>query len=329
MFNPNSETYYYVKDNMMLVDDGDWTDQGMGDALWRTGIAYITYKDQRLKDSILGCYRKFTMINKEDKYWYQASRYANRYREDDVSRDQVTVSLAALKVNGDEEELKEIVDHLPKRLSRRFKSTFVTRFWLKAITGKGNFYTFLFQLFELMELSVSFVNSKIIRWLFGWNKHYTQEWYCGYDQSIPFWTKENEEWKWIERGYHWVNNGHKLNNLYNKRLEESRLRRFADGLIFPDYATHLAAWMVYTSDDTFLKRMLQKLMLWYVEQDNLLIRLLMGGEVYNVEIEDYQPVRGYRWSVRFNGSTHKYYVEGDSMLYNPIDKDILISLKWK
>jgi len=326
MFNPASDTYYFVKNNMMLEKVEFGGDDGTGDALWRTGLSYSAYKDNSLKQSILSCYRKFTMINKKG-HLYQGSRYFGRDREDDVSRDQITISLASLKVNNDIDELKELTEHLPRKISRRFNTTITTRMWMKAISGKGKYYTVMFQLLELLELIPSLGINKIIRWMFGWNKQYSQEWYCGYDPSIPFWNKVDGKWVWETKGFEWVNNGHKLNNSHKKKTEERFFYRMFDNLLFPDYALHLASWMVYTSDDTFLKKILQKLILSSTEKDNLLIQILMGNYVSMERIEEYQPLQGYRWSCRFNGSSYMYYAVDDSKLYNIIDKDILSSLK--
>ena len=264
------------------------------------------------------------MINRKGKYWYQGSRNCNRYREDDVSRDQTIMALSALKVNNDNEELKEIGNHLPFRLSRRFLMGPTLWIWIKAITGKGKIWTYLFGLFELMEFLPSVLWDKFLRKIMGWNKEYSQEWYCGYDQSIPFWTKENGEWKWIESGYHWVNNGHKMYNAYQKKKEEKWLYRTLDGMEYPEYALHLTIWMIYVSDDTFFKRILQKLAIWLAEKDNLLVRKLMTDNVTQKEINNYKPLNGYRWSSRLNGTSYFYYLKDDDALYNVIDKDLLI-----
>ena len=108
--------YFVEKDKMMLSKDPPWKidgGDGKGDALWRTSLAYMTWKLPDMKEGILGCFRKFDMIGL-DKYWYQASRYTGRYKEDDVSRDQTLLAFSALKVNGDQEELNEILNHLEK-----------------------------------------------------------------------------------------------------------------------------------------------------------------------------------------------------------------------
>lgn len=326
MFNPNSNGYRFVKDGMML-EVSDFEGNGEGDALWRTGVAYIAYKAPQLKEGILSCYRKFTMINKK-KYWYQAARCNDGYREDDVSRDQTIMSIASLKVNGDEEELKEIALHLPYRLSRRFKMGPTMWFWLRAISGKGKFYTYMFQLLELIEFLPSVLWNKILRKIMGWNKEYSQEWYCDYDQSIPFWhfNEETQEYEFINEGFHWVNNGHKLSSYHHKKKNTNKFYKFMNTIEYPEYALHLTSWMIYTSEDTFLKKILQKLAIWLAEKDNLLVRLLMKDKVTQEEIDNYKPTKGFRWSSRFDGRSYRYYLKDDDIINNAIDKDIIVTL---
>jgi len=105
MFNPlikYTHNFFDMNFKMMLQQNSSWNpdgDNGKGDALWRTGIAYIAYGEQIIKEGIVSCYRPFDMINKESKKLYQAMRCSGRHREDDVSRDQTIMSLASLKVH--------------------------------------------------------------------------------------------------------------------------------------------------------------------------------------------------------------------------------------
>lgn len=327
MFNPNSDTYRYVEQNMMLEKNEDWNpdgDNGKGDALWRTSISYIAYKNKSLKEGILSCFRKFSMIN-HTKYWYQGARCFNRHCEDDVSRDQTILALSALKINGDAEELNEIANHLPYRLSRRFVMGPTMWFWIKAITGKGKFYTYMFGLMELIEFLPSVLWDKLLRKIMGWDKEYSQEWYLGVDINMGFWSKQNGVWVWIDKGYDWVNNGQRLHSFYQKKKEENKLYKILDAMEYPEYALHLTSWMVYCSEDTFFKKILQKLGIWLAEKDNLLVRTLLGDKVTQEELDNFKPCKGYRWSSRYNGTSYTNYLKGDDSIYNITDKDVVLS----
>lgn len=323
MFNPKSETYRYVEQNMMLVKNENWNpdgDNGIGDALWRTSLSYIAYKSGSLRDGILQCFRKFTMINRT-KYWYQGSRAFGRHCEDDVSRDQTILSLSSLKINGDDDILNEIGNHLPYKLSRRFVMGPTLWVWIKSITGKGKFYTYLFGLLEIIEFLPSVLWNKFIRKIMGWNKEYSQEWYLGFDNSIGFWSVDD---KWIVNDdWYWVNNGQRLCSNHQYKVRKNKLYKILYTMEYPEYALHLTAWMVYCSDDTFFKKILQKLGIWLAEKDNLLIRKLLGDTITQEEIDKYKPTKGYRWSSRYNGTSYTNYLEGDDAIYNTIDKDLL------
>jgi len=322
MFNPVSDTYRYVKNNMMLVKD-----ESVGDSLWRTSLSYIAYNNDILKNGILSCFRKFKMTNRK-KYLYQGCRYFNRYGEDDVSRDQVILALSSLKVNNNITELKEISTHLPFRLSRRFIMGPTMWIWVKSITSNKKFYTYLFGLLELIEFLPSVLLTKFIRRIMGWNKEYSQEWYCGYDINMDFWTFENNKWIWVKgKDYPWVNNSQKLYSSHQKKKDENWLYKAFGKVEYPEYALHLTSWLVYVSNNSILKRILQKLGIWLAEKDNLLIRLLMGDDVNFEDINKYKPVNHFRWSSRFNGTSYCYYLEYQDAIYNIIDKDILLTIK--
>lgn len=335
MFNPTSNTKHYLEENMML-EKFSWegSDQGKGDALWRTSVAYIAYGDPILKTAILKCFRKFTMINRK-KYWYQASRCYDRYREDDVSRDQVIMAMIALKFNDDLNELKEITDHLPKKISRRFKISFILQFWMKAVTTNSKWYTFLFHLFELVEFIPSVLINKMLRRLASRAQEYDPKWYLDVDITRCFWYESwdtgKPKWIWIEEPekFPLINNGQKLTNNYKRRLKKNKFLKLIDTIMYPGYALHLTSWLTNATDHSKLKQLLQKFICWEGEHSNLLIRLLMDVPVTNVEIDDYQPLNNYRWSGRMDGSNEYKILNGDDVLYNALDKDLLVKLKEK
>lgn len=132
-------------------------------ALIRTSRTAIAYDEPELIESVKKHFRKFTMINYPKKYWYQACRAIPREYEDDVSRDQVCMALIALYLK-DRESAKEIAEHLPFRLSRRFKMTLTYWLWVKYIhTGKYKLFENLFFLEMLLTYVITMigVNFKI------------------------------------------------------------------------------------------------------------------------------------------------------------------------
>jgi len=322
---------------MLCKNQYNDSDLGFGDCLWRTSMAYIAYGDSRLKKGIIKSFRKFTMANKKG-YWYQASRCYNRYQEDDVSRDQVILALAALKLNGDEKELKEITTHLPSKLSRRFRMSFVLRLWMKAITTNSKWYNFLFHFFELVEFIPAVLWNKIFRPLALRNKQYDPEWYMSVDTTMKFWYEDwnvanAPQWVWITNPEDWawinINNGQKLKNNYKHKIDNNRILKILGKILYPGYALHLCSWMTYTSGKSILKKLLQKFILLESEKSNLLIHLMMDKYITDKQIKEYKPMSDYRWSSRMDGATSFKFLDGPDAKYNVIDKDILLKLKEK
>jgi len=325
MFNSNIQnTHHFIKNKMMLKQNEIWNldgDYGIGDALWRTSVAYIAYKNSMLKEGILQCFRKFTMINYKNKHWYQASRAYNRYREDDVSRDQIILALAALKINGDDTEVTEIGNNLPVKLSRRFRMGLGMRLWVKAISTNKSKWHYAFQFIEIIELFANAVWNKVIRRLLSQHKEYKQDWYIDVDYSIGWWN-QNDEWIVNDNAY-WVNNGHRLLSRHQHRKDTNKVYWLLDRIQYPEYALFLTAWLVYTSKNSCLKKILQKLGRWIAEDDNLLMRKLFGKEISNKDLQKYKPMNNFRWSTRLNGTMMFRLLKDDDSLFNTLDKDIL------
>ena len=132
----NGKTRYFFKDGMM------WERGARAhDNLWRTSIAYIAYGDPKLKKGMLDCIKWET----PDKIRY----YRSTYQEDeDVSRDQVTMFLVAMALQG--EDVKKYVKATKWRLSKRFTLTIDMWLWMQAISGNK----LAGKLFNLIEMPV-------------------------------------------------------------------------------------------------------------------------------------------------------------------------------
>lgn len=284
---------YNEDDKMMYSAPYPWSGEysefsGSGDALYRTSSAYIAYGDVDLKVGILNCFRKFTMINYPDKYWYQASRCSNRYREDDVSRDQVILALSALKINNDITELKEITRHLPYKLSRRFNMSPIMWAWVNYLKTDNKLWATLYNFFNLLELIIAIPLTKTLRKLAKVDKEMPVGTYIDNSVKKTFWYK-----------------------IYNK-------------VQLHGYVLNLKAWEFYTtnSNDIFAK-ISRKLMLSDVEKNNYLIRLLLKDKPK--DISDYKSTSNWRPSIRFNGDHDGtvWYLKDSEIAFNQMDKDII------
>lgn len=273
--------------------------RGEFDSLWRTSLAYITYKDNDLKQAIIKCFRKFEMINFPGRYWYQASRASNRYGEDDVSRDQVILALASLKVNGDETELKEIAAHLPFRLSRRFLMTTSMWFWVKWLATDKKHFKLAFLIMNLLEHSISITYTKILRQLAGATK------------PVPLPHDRNTKWPFNPNS--WRAKAYKL-------------------LGYPEYGLHFSAWMIYSvKDNSVLAQLNKGLMRWQMQDSNLLLRILLDGKpVTETEIKAFKPTNTFMWQRRTDFSlSWVYELKPSEYEFNNYETDILTTLLLK
>ncbi len=267
-----------------------------GDALWRAGIAYICLPTQRIRNGIL---RAFRMTPKGK---YQACRCNPRIREDDVSRDQIIMALTSLWFNNDFKQLDEIVSKLPYKLSKKFNMTPNLWLWLRGLTG-NKWADYVNQFYMLIELSIGVLLNKFIKSQLK-QKEYSQA-RLDYIQEV----------NGIERL-----RGSVLTNKW---------KEFLWAIEFPGYATHLAAWMVYTSRDSKIKPLLHKLLLADADSNNYLIQLLCGKYVSNKQIDSYLPMEEWRWSQRMTELTRTRLVPKNNQDAYIFDKMILKRIKNK
>jgi len=130
----------------------DWLeDQGIPDALWRTAIGYICYKDPRMLEMINSCF--------VDGYAY---RHPSHIGRNDCSRDQVIMAFCALLLSG------EPLPALRWKFSDKFNQSGMW-LWNKAIRG-NKLATWLFLTGQRLTLPVKFAWNDLI-WK-HFNKHY-------------------------------------------------------------------------------------------------------------------------------------------------------------
>jgi hypothetical protein len=174
----DKQRFVWDKENLMLYEiipayvdmDNDINNElefEKHNALWRTGLACIIYDDLELIEGVKRCFRRYDFEGKyhkegetPKKYKYQASRCNPRMWEEDVSRDQVIMGIAALELKN-KEYSKEIAGNLPFRLSRRFIMTASLFFWLKWISNKNKFNEAVASLLFFIETFFSFIISFI------------------------------------------------------------------------------------------------------------------------------------------------------------------------
>ena len=271
---------YYFWDNikeMMLINNfKDWIDgNGEGDALWRTGIAYITTPLEKYKKGILRAFRK------KENGKYQACRCNPIFGENDVSRDQVILAWTALYINNDIDELTELVKKTPFRLSKRYIQTITMWFWARGLTG-NKFAAALGQFFLSFELSIDIVVNLIIKKLVKYKDYPSEELEAMMSEPDP---KET-----------WHEKGESLRYEFLDKKWKEKLWKWN----FPGYGLHLAAWTNYTGPKNIFNRYNNWLINIDMSQYNLLLKLLTYQDVTNDEINNFKPREEWIWSSRFD-----------------------------
>lgn len=267
--------------------------RGEYDTLWRSGLAYIAYGDQDIKQGIIDCFRPYIIGEQRDqsKYQYQASRASNRFGEDDVSRDQIIMALTSLEFNGDIEEVKEIASNLSFRLSRRFLMTPTMWFWVKYLATRKRAWKNAFAFMLTLEHSINIPVTKFLRLLAGATTHMP----LPHDQHTELPYKKGWRYK-----------------LYKT-------------LGYPEYGLHFAAWQQYVVPfDGILGFINKSLMKWQMEDSNLLLRLLTGGWIDAREITEIKPTNTFRWQRRMDFNVAWIYeLKPEQYEYNNLEVDII------
>ena len=304
-----SKKFFDTETKMMCEEPWGWSKKegklnvGEGDALWRTGLAYITWKKPLMLEGILECYREFGGNSHFKKKRYQAMRHTGRVGEDDVSRDQVIMSLSALKVNKNLNELSEISSKLPYRLSRKFRMTPDMWAWKQTFTKTKavKFYTNLFCILNFLEKVVALNFNMFIAKVCGLKRVKNNEYTSRYHYN------KKDNWNWFQK---------KLMLAY-----------------YSGYAFHLSCWQIYTLPKNYnpwTKKILLKIMRWYCEDENYLLRLLLGDKSITWEqVESYESRENFRWEAFLDGSWPNYQGEMPDdwkekyLKHNQLDKDCL------
>jgi len=123
LLSDNGKTYYYFQDGIMrdrTADDGD--------NLWRTSLAYVAYNHPALKEGMIGCTK---WINPNHVQFYRSVEQS----KNDVSRDQITMFLAAMKFHN--QDVKKYAKAIKWKISDKYKLTPDMKLWIKAVGGNA------------------------------------------------------------------------------------------------------------------------------------------------------------------------------------------------
>jgi len=296
-FRPEDGLFYHSKYPWEHGDTHFKEFRGEYDTLFRSGLAYIAYGDEDIKRGILNCFRPYIIgeDRNPDRMKYQASRASNRFGEDDVSRDQIILALTALEYNGDIEEVKEIASKLSFRVSKRFLMTPTMWFWVKYLATRENKWKNAFAFMQTLEHVIQIPMTKFLRWITGATK------------QIPL-----------------PHNKH--SNLPYKKGKRFKLYTTIG---YPEYGLHFAAWQQYVVPfGGILGKINRSLMRWQMEDNNLLLRILLGGKKIEFwEFESIEPTNTFIWQRRLDVAIAWIYrLKPEQVEYNNLEVDIISTL---
>lgn len=310
-------THWYVMDNMMVAHPPHWADQKeeIGrDAIGMTFRAYIAYKDTCFIEGIKSCFKlkkRKSWLGKLlfGKYYTQIYR-TPRHDDNDISRDHVTYAILALLHSG---SLKpELISSLRYKISKNWMTPEMYS-WLKVIQGNKLWLPVYFTT-HFISLFFGFLWNKI---LYSIGK---------FGPELP-----QHEFKAIQN--------------HEKPKWKSKLA----SMLFPVYAMHIGAWMIYSIPDGYCKRVLSKWMLKLCPEHNYVIQYLMKGycnptasnifeyikledskgtvKHYQLTDEAYRPMTMSRWTGILNPMINRRDMQViqdfKALEFNALDKDYL------
>ena len=302
-----TSAYFVDQENsMMLGQNRPWDpdgNNGKGDSIGRTFLAYFCYPDARFMDGIENCWER---VERKGwlrrllfgKYYYQGYRYPKPYKgEVGLSRDHLTYTLLAFKYAGYSEEfLKDFVKHLRFRISDFSLFTIDLWLWTRVIANIKP-YAALYYPIQWLSLSMSSLLNRYMYWRSGFGEESSQE-----------------DFVLIENGF-----------------KPKSMVRMAS-MFYPIYALHQQAWQIKLLPESKWKKRLQKVALSICPKHNYVIQLLLDSPNRPSEeyIKSYKMMTGFRWSGILNSwlnDRDMRIIEDRQLLeYNVLDVDYLKKL---
>lgn len=223
---------------LMLGHNPDWNpngDMGKGDCIGTALDAYLAYDYEPFVRAVKNCYE----IKHDEKGMYvQGYRHPSYKGNDynDMSRDHILNTLVMMKASNDHVFLKFLSKNLRWKISDRYNFTIDLWLWMKGISG-NKWAMFVYYLIIIPMMFFSILLNKIIYLLAGISKEVPQD-------------------KFAQE---------------NKRIF-SKFELFLIGLKYPLYTLCQMSFMLYVTPDSLGKRLLKKICLWNIDEQNFLLR---------------------------------------------------------
>lgn len=246
----------------MLLENLPWDESGgRGDSVGRNAFAYICWPNEsKLKESILSC------LKLRDDTYIQSYRYPN-FGADTMSRDHLGAIILALYINRDREELRNLLDNLPFRISRKYSQTVDFWLWQKSIKFEGELvgrlFADLFLVLNLLMFVFVVPYNALIRKILGIKKL-------------------------------------KLTDFPIIPDNFAGIRKVLLKTIYPQFALFLLGWQIKVMRNSPLKSVLQNLLL--LDSGNVVLDAVLGKSLTQSDYDSYIPMTSFIWSRRLDSS---------------------------
>ena len=287
MLDPAYQKSFWYFENGMLMENLGWGDNGKGDAIGRNAFAYICWPNAFfLKESILKC------IKLRDDGFIQIYRYPN-WGGDTISRDHVGAIVVAFYINRDWEELDNVLNNLPWRLSRKYSQTVDFWLWHRSLKYRSFWLAQIFYLINVLFFIFTIPWNFFVRKILRIKKIKNLE-------DAKFIHFPAKSWKW--------------------RLHKTLYRHFA---------LFLLAWQIKILPKSWLKWLLQKLLL--LESNNAVISAVLGRPITKEQRESFEPITSFIWSRRLDTADDILlrYMSDDESRFNDLNRGMLDYLYYR
>ncbi len=316
----SEKPYRWINDNMLLQGDVNPSPgEGRADALWRTGYGAVAYNGTEKGDIFIEGIKSCFKDDGEGgihAWRYPVDEYDGKFSTienpsglsfDSVSRDQTMMGFVGLAANGRQDLVKKYHNGLKWKLSGFNDQTIDFWLWVKAAGGSW-FWTQIFWLLSCILIPGSILWNNFIFWIGKLNRK------KNFDDPVDGYGEVPIEFMDAEPRYDWKWN--KIDDYIYKAQ-------------WPHYVYTQFCLQMYVLPKHPLKSFLQWICKFNRNENNYLVRLLLGEKVSDEEIDEYQPRYGSRWSSRMNITSRAQAKPLKPEHYTDLnyDKDILYGIK--
>jgi len=291
------ESFYHADAHNMFATYS--RNKGQGDSLSGNVDMYYCYKDDRYVYSA----EKMWDWNEDDEYVGQ--RHPEVHPDDHpMSRDHYHSTLSILKMHYDRTgsrasmgKIKEITDNTGYIISKMARRGLGLKWWSEAIQGKKG-YQILWHIQGILQAVFVYLP---VHFILG---------------AIAKFSEEVEQEDWIP-----YPDGERLQDL-------PKWKQVIEDIMYPSYALQMVGWKLHVVDKLPLMKKLHKAVYRpMVGKTNYVQQMLFGMKVPRERIENYESMRGGRWSGYLsNRNERDMRILDPQSEYNRIDMDIARTL---